>query len=96
MTLADLDKAFIDLWKHPNQLPALLEKWQEMVSEYLAGVEQTDAFVKEYETYLHRWQLILAKNRELIAKEQDGLKSQLKTGEMKVDPNVIERKFRSD
>ncbi|MEJ2044565.1 MAG: hypothetical protein P8X74_09625 [Reinekea sp.] len=96
MTLDDLDKAFIDLWMHPNQLPALLDKWQEMVSEYLAEIEQTEAFVKEYETYLHRWQLILAKNRELMAQEQNGLKSQLKTGEMKVDPTVIARKFRSE
>ena len=93
MTFKQLDNAFIELWQHPAQLHTLLDKWQEMVAEYLAAAEQTEAFKAEYEQYLVRWQDTLAKNRALLLAEQQQLKSKLSIGEMKIDPAVIAKKF---
>jgi hypothetical protein len=37
LTLDDLDVAFDNLWQHQNQIPALLETWQSLLTEYLCS-----------------------------------------------------------
>ncbi len=96
MTLVDLDKAFIDIWKHPSHLPSLLSKWQEMVGEFLKTSDGSDAFKIEFESYLAKWQATLTKNRDLLNTEQQKLKQKLSTGEMKVEPSVLAKKFSID
>jgi hypothetical protein len=89
LTLTDLDKAFDDLWLHTEQLPALLEKWQEMVSEYIAGVEPTEVILRNLEERMDFWQKVLEENRNLFEAHQDSLKDSIKTGEP--DVNKIQR-----
>ena len=80
-TLNDLDQAFEELWLHTEQLPTLLEHWQEMVSAYLREVEPTEQTLAEFEAKMDHWQRVLEENRDLLQAYQVTLKDKIATGE---------------
>ncbi len=93
-SLADLDNAFQMLWVHPEQLPTLLEKWQELVSETLSQTEPDPEFLAEFERYMIKWETVLAENRQLLQEHQKSLKSKLGKGQPKVSAQKIQEKFK--
>ncbi|MFQ3280870.1 hypothetical protein [Reinekea sp.] len=80
-TLKQLDTAFNDLWLHTEQLPTLLEKWQELVSEHLAELGDNKKELDAFEERMNFWQKVLEENRTLIQAHQSTLKETIKTGE---------------
>lgn len=94
--LADLDRAFDDLWLHTEQLPVLLEEWQKLVSEALQTQDVDESFLNEFEAYMDRWEKVLRENRALIHQHQESLKEKLKKGEPSVSEKELQKKFRKD
>lgn len=80
LTLKDLDQAFDNLWLNTQHLPSLLEKWQEMVSEYLSKLEPTAKNLNEFEERMEYWQTVLEENRTLLYEFQKSLKSEIVSG----------------
>jgi hypothetical protein len=80
-TLKELDQAFNDLWMHTEQLPTLLDKWQELVSEQLATLGEDKADLDAFESKMRIWQNTLEENRALLIAHQANLKRQISTGE---------------
>lgn len=88
-TLESLDKEFDELWFHTEQLPLLLEKWQERVSEYMQLIQSEKEKLDELEPLIARWQQVMQENRTLFEAHQATLKPQIKQGE----PNdLLEKK----
>ncbi|EAR09452.1 hypothetical protein [Reinekea blandensis] len=80
LTLKDLDQAFHQIWRNTAQMPALLDKWQQLVRDFLAKQTDDDSQIREFESYMSHWQSVLEENRALLEKHQKSLKSELETG----------------
>jgi hypothetical protein len=81
LTLEELDQSFDQLWLNTAQLPALLTKWQELVSEYLAELEPSAQKLIAFEEKMSRWQTILEENRSLLEGYQQTLKNEIVEGQ---------------
>lgn len=87
-SLSSLDAEFDDLWFHTEQLPKLLETWQEKVGEYLQQIQNDKEKLDELSPYIDRWQQVMRENRSLFEAHQATLKPQIKQGE----PNDLHEK----
>lgn len=95
ITLKDLDQAFADLWIHTDMLPTLLEKWQELVAEYMASVEPSQQILIELEQRINHWEMVLEENRTLLEMHQLALKKDIKTGEKDAKKEAAATKYKS-
>ncbi len=81
LTLKDLEEAFKQLWLNTSQLPTLLDKWQEMVSQYLKEIEPSESELELIEKQMDHWNQVLVENRMLIEEHQKTLKQEIGSGD---------------
>ncbi|MDN3649231.1 hypothetical protein QWZ13_09935 [Reinekea marina] len=95
-TLKQLDTAFNDLWLNTEQLPTLLDKWQEMVSEHLSTLGDNKEDLDAFEERMIFWHAVLEENRSLIQAHQATLKETIKTGEPSPKKDEQTRAYRKN
>jgi DNA repair ATPase RecN len=93
-TLREIDQAFKEIWLHSELLPTFLEKWQEMVSEYLSEIEPNESNLTEFEQRMDHWQSVLEENRTLIEAHQASLKEAIKSGEPNAKKSEQSKKYK--
>lgn len=79
--LEELNQAFDNIWLNTNQLPMLLESWQEMVAEYMQTLAANEDEIAALKIAMDRWQKTLYENRSIIQAYQEKLKPQILRGE---------------
>ncbi len=60
LTLTDLDFAFESMWQHKDQIPALLDTWHELLSEYLEAMDETTLAKFELKNRIEYWETAVA------------------------------------